>query len=259
MIGKLLVWLINRLFGFRYQYFELRKGKYLKVRRGAAEIVDLEDVPPKHRTDRGSIEYADFSLLENASQAKQLDSSSRLSVLKRLDPFVVLEKALTNSVIERDVLQSPELVNASSPVEAQLKLDLVDGKDIEKTLDGESEVSENDAKEMLDTEFLAKWGYNKYGDDFADKINDGPASDDSVADSVGSDARTASSDTSSFSNADTGSTADSGSGASGRGGGASSSTSERGSVQSDSSASAGNAASSGNSASGGSASEGNSV
>jgi len=91
VIGKVLIWLVDRLFGLRYQYFGFREGNYLKVKRGAAEIVDLEDVPPKYHADRGPIEYDDLALLESASRAKQLAGSSRYSVLKSLDPFVVLE------------------------------------------------------------------------------------------------------------------------------------------------------------------------
>jgi len=49
MLGKLLKWLITRMFGLRYEYFELRDGRYLKVKRGTATIIDVESVPHKHR------------------------------------------------------------------------------------------------------------------------------------------------------------------------------------------------------------------
>lgn len=172
VFGKLLTWLYRRLFGLRYHYFELRDGKYLRVKRGAAKIIDLEDVPEKHRTDHGEVSDLYLAALESVRLTRNLAPKTRRSVLEDLPPFAVLEKAQQNSLIERDILENPELVDADSTFEAQLKLDLVDGKDISSRLEDAEEVTETDVEQMLDTEFLAKWGYNRYGEDLPAKLTE---------------------------------------------------------------------------------------
>lgn len=192
MLRKLLRWLIRAVFGSRYEYYELGDGKYLKVERGAAEIIRLTEVPVEARRDQAAVEPQLLAALE-AGSGPALGAATRLSILKRLPPVAILEQALKNTLIKQDVLDKPDLVDADSALEAQLKLDLLAGKDIADRIDATPDLTEADIEDMLDTEFLLKWGYNTFGDDLADTLNTGEPPADSESD--GRPAATARGDT----------------------------------------------------------------
>ena len=175
MLLRLIGWLRNRLFGIRYEYFEVADGKYLKIRRGHAELVDDESIPPDMREQGSEFDGASRHASE-ASLGNEMAAEARLNVLRSKSPYEVAKRAVNNQLIRTQVRQNPELVGADSRFETDLKLKIADGEDIQPIIDANPQITDSDVANMLEVDFLAKLGYTQYGNQLATVINEGEAS-----------------------------------------------------------------------------------
>lgn len=181
MIGKLLDWLITKLFGAPYRYIKLEDGVYLKVKRGAASIVPVDEVP-EHYHEEHEDDTVELAERPDPSMPNELMKKARIELLESKPAYEVASRAAKNQQVRTDVLHHPELVNADSEFEARLKLDIVNGEDIQSRIDANPKIAESDVEGMLETDFLAKWGYTQYGYQLPAKLNHGDANAKSAAD-----------------------------------------------------------------------------
>lgn len=177
MIEKLFNWLRKKLFGLGRQFFRLDTDTYLQVKGGEASILAEDEVPRRYRDEDDDDDDEDALPKMGLIDSEQRLRSTRIAQLRKTDPYKVAKHAKRNEYVRYDVLQNPELVNADSRFEAELKLAIAKGEDIQPIIDSNPKVSESDVEGMLETDFMVKWGYTLYGDDLAEKINEGEPSE----------------------------------------------------------------------------------
>lgn len=186
MIGRLLGWLRKKILGFGRRFFKLDTETYLQIDQGRASIISEEDVPRHYREEDDDDE--DVLPKMDIIDSQQRLRSTRIAQLRQTDPYQVAKHAKSNEYVRYDVLQNPELVNADSRFEAELKLAIAKGDDIQPIIDSNPHVSESDVEGMLETDFMVNWGYTVYGNELASKLNDGDADADADGEPAATDA-----------------------------------------------------------------------
>ena len=172
LASKILSWLKNKLLGTAKVLY-LKADQYLRISGDEAEKVSEGQVDEKHRVER----------LDRPRLSDELKRKARIDTLQDMDEFQVARRANDNRLVCSDVLDNPGLVDAGSEWEAQLKLDIADGKDISSKIESNPKISESDVKSELDTAWMARMGDNMTGDiasdlDAALKGGDGEAGSD---------------------------------------------------------------------------------
>lgn len=169
MLSKLLGWLKKRLLGITSDFYELDNGKYLKVKQGKAKIVNESRVPSRKQNNTPN----------NVAMGKDMGEVAKVNQLSQLESYQVAKRAARNSHTRTTVVQNPELVDADSQFEAETKIDIADGKDVQGKIESNPKISESDVESMLETDFMAKWGYNCRGSQIASDINSAEADGES--------------------------------------------------------------------------------
>lgn len=154
-IGKKILSFLKKLFIDKpAKYLKVAaKNLYLKIKeKGKQKAVDLvptEKVPEKHQDN----------------QKRQKDGNT----LKKLPVSEVIRRANKQQRIRQKVLDNPDLINAQSKDEAEIKLTLADGGTPSTTVN-DSEKSADEFFKQLGKEWTARWAYNQYGQQLSDKL-----------------------------------------------------------------------------------------
>ena len=129
------------------------------------------------------VEDGEAKLEQSEKPGEPYDSSetARKSVLRNITDYEAARRATENEYVKDTVLRNPELVGAESQLEAELKLDIASGRSIGDEVENNPRISESEAKDMLGTEWSARWGYNEYGDSLPGKINGSESGSDTDA------------------------------------------------------------------------------
>jgi len=170
--SKVVSWLKNKLLGTAKVLY-LKADQYLRISGDGAEKVSEDQVDEEHRIER----------LDRPRFSDKLKRKARIDTLQDMNEYQVARKANDNQLVRSDVLDNPGLVDASSEWEAQLKLDIADGKDISSKIKSNPKISESDVRSELDTAWMARMGDNMTGDIISDldaalKSGDGEAGSD---------------------------------------------------------------------------------
>jgi len=126
--------------------------------------------------------------------------TARKSVLRNITDYEAARRATKNKYVKDTVLRNPELVGAESQLEAELKLDIASGQSIGDQVDNNPRISESEAKDMLGTEWSARWGFNEYGENLSNKINQAQKTGDTTETEATENSTPASTKTETYSN-----------------------------------------------------------
>jgi len=97
---------------------------------------------------------------------------ARTSTLKDLHSEEVARRATRNVQIRKDVLDNPDLIDADSEWEVELKIDLARGKDITSKIEANPELDMDAVKSHLGLEWIARAGKNAMStQDMLDTLN----------------------------------------------------------------------------------------
>lgn len=206
MIQKLLARLKTLLFRKPVQYIKVAAtNQYLKIKGKIAELVSKHKVPQQHRSQS---EQGDDSRLpfaeQSESQRKAFQTTNdrlgrrtrpsrprlpdeglragRANTLSDLHTEEVGRRANRNVHVRTDVLDNPELIDADSEWEAELKLKLARGEDITEEIEANPHLDLDTVLNQLGLEWAARAGKNAMGTQFVDALNGDTATD---ADSTG--------------------------------------------------------------------------
>jgi hypothetical protein len=186
---KILSWLGNRLFGST-DYVQVSNDKFLKIRGGNVSLVDKHRVPSRYyeeededEVDVEDVEEQDFEDVDLPTE--EVMRQARIEVLESKNAYKVAQRAGKNSRVRSTVLQNPELVNADSRTEADLKIDLAKGEDITSTVESNPKLDVDSVESMMETDFMARWGYNQYGEDLPAEIEAADSESSSEGESSG--------------------------------------------------------------------------
>lgn len=151
LLSKLWKWLKSKLVGAAKTVY-LGGRKYLTSNEnGEIRKVTEEEVDEKHRAKKE---------VDSEKPVDEMIRQARMSKMDDLHSMEVARRANDNRMIKADVLDNPDLVDAGSEWEAQLKLDLADGEDISSRVESNPKISEADLESALDMNWMAKWGDN---------------------------------------------------------------------------------------------------
>lgn len=176
ILDKILSWLKNKIWGAA-EYIKIAATRtYLKIKGKTAELIPEKKVPKRHQTNPSKKRVTQHTSEEDTwdpynvrreregkKPVNQSMREGRKSTLKDLHAEEVARRASRNPQIREDVLMNPELVDAGSEWEAQVKIDLAQGKNIRPTLEANPELDADTIMDKIGTEWAARAGKNQMG------------------------------------------------------------------------------------------------
>lgn len=176
ILDKILSWLKNKIWGAA-EYIKIAATQtYLKIKGKTAELIPEKKVPKRHQTNPSKKRVTQHTSEEDTwdpynvrreregkKPVNQSMREGRKSTLKDLHAEEVARRASRNPQIREDVLMNPELVDAGSEWEAQVKIDLAQGKNIRPTLEANPELDADTIMDKIGTEWAARAGKNQMG------------------------------------------------------------------------------------------------
>jgi hypothetical protein len=170
LIKELLGWLKNRLLGSS-EYLHVTENKYLKSDGKQFSIVSKSSLPEEEIEEED--EDLEFDPIFDGDErpTQQAMETARIESLKGRSSYKVAQEAAKNSRVKSTVLQNPELVDADSRVEADLKVDIADGKDVTGTIESNPKLDLDSIQSSFEADFMSSWGYNIYGNQLASEID----------------------------------------------------------------------------------------
>lgn len=204
ILDKILSWLKNKIWGAA-EYIKIAATQtYLKIKGKTAELIPEKKVPKRHQTNPSKKQvtgqngeedaWDPYNVRREREGKKPVNQSmreGRKSTLKDLHAEEVARRASRNPQIKKDVLMNPELVDAGSEWEAQVKIDLAQGKNIRPTLEANPELDADTIMDKIGTEWAARAGQNQMGtQELLDALNSDTDSSTETGTSNGENADT---------------------------------------------------------------------